>query len=915
MMMRKEIVVFFCFLGYLLFLPINLVSEPDTQGQDSRAHIIISGEAKELIMAARRAEQAKDWDQVVKNYQKAMELYPNYLIPSKAAGLLPIQRAEQQSLQDKLRSAPSGAERQPLQSRQGGIRFAPSGDEVYLGVKHFCRESIRLLPPEGQMVYRKLFNQIAQKSFELAVRHQDAVQMEGLADRYLYTTAGLDALNWSVQYYLEKGSWLEAASCLEKLLTHPETANPGLVIAQLGIVDAKGGEKNKSADFSVNNWTTYGGDNTRTKLMGPAFKTRPPQAWSFPLPLPNFSLAEFLSFHRPEIAPDVNKYLLYWPVVENGVIYLSTGTGIYALNLFPIESGPAPILSGHELLWKFEDISASRLLFEERLIFSPVVHQGLVYVNLVGAINKEDPVLNNLLYAKLPIPNRILAAFDSLNGRMKWKVGGYPDWASNSDNQPKAEEDGASGNDDFYFLQKASFPVPPAVEGDIGQGAVVYTPAIYTANPTDLPEHYVCCLDAATGQLRWKTFVASGLLETNLFNNPTRESVPLLITVDEQNIYYCSNIGVLAALDKKSGNIKWIKKYQQYQIPPTTDLTSPRLPLTWVNNPLLYISKPGGPNYLIGAPIDSPFLYVLEADNANELWKWDGAELGNGRYILGVYEGLLILSGENKLIALNIAKEGKREWVADFKDDPIVGKGALTSEEIYLGTVNGLYKLNAKNGKIISKLPWSTGSDNQPAADALAGNLIILDGILVTVSAQRLNVFYDYAAIEKWLMAQIQEKPDEPLLLQRLGQVCLQARQFEKAIAYFKKAIETVTQKTSSSDEQQLKNSLRKLIFNSYLALVEEIQRGVLDRENQLKAINCLKEAGNWAVDTSSQIEVNVRLAELYRTAQEWDNVVDLYQSLLQENPEVVYQTGQVWEFARDEINELIERLGRQVYA
>ena len=56
---------------------------------------------------------------------------------------------------------------------------------------------------------------------------------------------------------------------------------------------------------------------------------------------------------------------------------------------------------------------------------------------------------------------------------------------------------------------------------------------------TDPFQHYVLCLDPATGRILWSTYVASGGTEINLFGNSTRESLgsPVavaLATTDER---------------------------------------------------------------------------------------------------------------------------------------------------------------------------------------------------------------------------------------------------------------------------------------------------------------------------------------------------------------------------------------------
>ncbi|MCK4908996.1 MAG: PQQ-binding-like beta-propeller repeat protein, partial [Planctomycetes bacterium] len=908
MLNQKQIILFLIAVGLLVLVPAvhpgSVFSDDD---QISRAHIIVSHEARELIATARQAAEAKDWHRVVKNYQQALESYPEALIPSDA---------------DK---------------------------DVYVGVRYYCQSALRALPPEARRVYQNLFDPVARTFLERAERRQDIDLLRVIVERYFYTSVAQRALDLLAQHHLEKGELSAAINYLEKLAGRSEKSLPAQTVVQLAVAYAGTGEKDKLDELmetvrrdyrdarvmvgtkevflitfvrnfqrqlsalkkrAVNNWPTYAGDNTRTKLMGPPLKKLPPHAREITIPASKGSRGA-RPVPRSHVLPDPNQYPLYFPVIDDGIIYLSNGIALYAIDLFSLPDTSFPLekekAGGRSILKPpvKETAPTGRLLFEERMIFSPVVHQNMVYVNLVEEITRSETQLGDAIYVKLPIPNRSLMAIDRVTEKLKWSVGGQ--------------------NDGPDFLSKASFPMPPAVEGNLAEGASLYTAAIYTENPTDLPEHYLCSFDAASGRLRWKTFIVSGLLETNLFNNTTRESVASVVTLDEENVYYCSNMGVLAALDKKSGAIKWVKKYRQYHIPPTTDIRPPRLPLIWFNNPLLYVrsADQAGQDMLISTPVDSPFLYVVDPASGRELWKWDGTQLGNIRYLLGASQDILVLSGQNMLIALDLKAEGRRAWVAEIKNDRIAGKGALTAESVYLSTDQALKKFDLQTGKIISEWNWPGAEPGQisPQSPAprmfsgrRAGHCLILDNILVTVSAKQLNVFYEWPTIEKWLKQKLVADPNDPHLTRRLGQVYARSRKHEPAITFFKKALDLIKD-DSPLEDRALRIGLNYLIFRSYLDLAADLEKGVLDKENRDRAIAYLKQARTWTNNVDVRVEADVRLAELYQSGQDWRPAVKLYQSLLQENPDSFYRTQKVWGMAKNRINELIDQGGRSVYA
>jgi outer membrane protein assembly factor BamB len=306
------------------------------------------------------------------------------------------------------------------------------------------------------------------------------------------------------------------------------------------------------------------------------------------------------------------------------------------------------------------------------------------------------------------LPKRALFAFDRASGKILWAVGG----------QVNERE----------FLKKASFPMPPVIEKDT---ATVYAAAVYAENDTDLPQHYICAFNASTGELYWKTFITSGLLEINLFNNPAREIIGSALTIDNDTIYYCSNIGVVTAVDKFSGSVKWVKKYQQFEVPPTRNEYPAHLPLLWVNNPLLKMNYGSDKSALLVTPVDSAFLYALNPETGEEIWKWDGFDLGNIRYMLGTKGELLYLQGESNSICLNVAKEGKRVWVYP---GPFRGKGGLAENAVYFSTPDSLAMVHPTSGKILNIWNWANLQTHP-------GNIIIRNNQMLTTSKDTINLF------------------------------------------------------------------------------------------------------------------------------------------------------------------------------
>lgn len=690
-----------------------------TEIEPSRAYIRLSNEADNLIKAARKAETEKQWAIAVTNYHKAIEIYSQYVIN-----------------QSRLNNT--------VDNKNNGI---------YWGVQYICEKALQNLPPDGKKIYREIFEPIAKHIFEQGCTTDpntsklqiiDINKLLLLANQYSLTCQGQMSLIILMCWYLERAELYQAIQYYRKLSeTFPEIAGS---LPEAKIINAFLNKKNLSTATETaqagttksESWQTYAGNNTRSQIMShqDTKEILSSLFGFFTLPTQLVKLTQIpITMGYYNIMPVES--IPCFPVVNNGLVYLSTGLGIYVLELEPKEiKSSSPSTQGLDSSaeknnpykfkekWKFEiPLDENIQIFpEERTIHTATVSKNSqkLYVPLITAFEKYERKLG-YLDVKYPFPRRTLFAFDTLSGRILWTTQKIP--YDNKDNNP---------------LEDIVFPVAPAAEDD-----VLYLAGIHMVQQTDIPEHYLFALNGKNGEVYFKTFIASGILETNLFNNPSREPIASAVTVDKDNIYYCSQMGVIAAVDKYSGMLKWLKKYDQYAIPatsPNSALNPPRLPLRWVNNPIIYTdSLPANKTkgQIIVTAVDSPFIYAISTENGEELWRWnaDISQMGNIRYFIGIKDNLLIVSGESALICLNLEKDGKIEWIKDgYK---FIGKGAITDDKIYVSTTDkGILEIGLKTGKLLN---IHTASPEEKIYQA--GHLLLVNNFLITASPEQINIY------------------------------------------------------------------------------------------------------------------------------------------------------------------------------
>jgi outer membrane protein assembly factor BamB len=680
--------------------------------EPSHANIRLSQEAEELIQNARKEETEKQWITAVNDYQKASEIYSQYVINQS-----PVNNSKEAAL---------------------------GYNDLYWGVKYVCQSALRKLPLEGRKIYQQIFDPPAKHLFEqsgISINNNstsgfiDTVPLSVLSEKYPLTEYGEKALIVLIRWCLEESELYAASGYYKQLLAyHPESLDKLRPIESAIIVNYLNNKQlahiNKAGE-----WKTYSGNNTRSQLShSPSNENFTPYAY-FELPqiayLPNYQPYYYPPSSRPNTYSNA---IPYFPIVNNELIYIPAGLGICVLDLknpkLRITFDKSEIYK-LQANWKFFHISDSdtKTFFEERTINTATLSEdgARLYAPIITSFEEHEQQFG-YLEVKYPFPRRILYAFNTQTGRIMWTTDKIV--SENIDGDPK----------------NILFPVAPAVEDD-----VLYAAGINMAHQTDIPEHYVFALGSFSGKAYFKTFIASGILETNLFNNPSREPIASAVTVDDENIYYCSQMGAIVAIDKYSGTLKWLKKYEQYSLPPVDPnnpnsyVIPPRLPLRWINNPIIYtdFSKSGSSQsvdtnsgQIVFTAIDSPFIVMLSAKDGKEIWRLDAdaLQLGNIRYIIGIKDNLLIVSGESGVVCLDITKKGKIEWL--LQGHKFIGKGALTDNRLFITSDSSLLEIILETGKI-SKEYDLKANGRFPAS----GNILFSNNYLILTSSQQLSIY------------------------------------------------------------------------------------------------------------------------------------------------------------------------------
>jgi len=521
----------------------------------------------------------------------------------------------------------------------------------------YAQRRLLAFPERELAYYRTLKDAEAKLLFERARRHSSLPDYAEVAERYLATSWGDDALfalgNAALdegcfelaRYYFERirkyhrfseidrGALLpRLADCYKKLgdeeafrrvkgETAKLTSRDEKTKAYLSVLDRYRKrtppffEQRRNPDHvSMSDYTLF--PRPTTKLSSREF------IWSVPLP---FSKRDKISFLQPWV---VGNRLLYR--YKNTIVCRSLLTGVEKWSFVP---------AGH-IDWFDREWATSQHTPRVRVHFYPdqdlLVHDGLVFSSVV----KNGPSL---------------AVLDMLTGQLQWAAG------------PMAAMDERD-------LHTRYLCAPAA-----GQNCV-YAPYVYDDMEGDThlsSEAGIVCFESRTGKVLWKRRLAQltpRKFTISKFGRKIRiySSPP---TVAGGVIYHTTNTGLVAALDALSGRVRWITRYPHGQ--KIHDTEEP-VKYLWANRPP--IVKDGR---VYVTPVDGNQLLCLDAATGKVLWgqntyresfTFDHRAYWPCRGLIGVTSGGdLVVQTANRIVLVD-DETGKSVWsyqaVSPHKDPP-----------------------------------------------------------------------------------------------------------------------------------------------------------------------------------------------------------------------------------------------------
>lgn len=626
--------------------------------------------------------------------------------------------------------------------------FLVSVDEVeglYRGVQARTTELLQSLNENERSTYRELFEEKASNALKTARSRGNREELNTLAEQYPLTPSGQQALKELFRSYFKEGRFHQALKPLRsrfQFLDDPssraETAQKMVLCLSLtGRIRELTSFSQPISDELANQNIRWSDESIKLK----SFIDRRIEASKklSGTDTPHSKSAQTWSADRETGIPDVPLYKLFpgklqprvlftpspgasrqfrhtrlsrtrqgldhvegiYPSTFRNHIVLNNGISAWGWHIDPRndeqKTGPSWTLST-------ENIEGSDVMRDVRQLYigdtSPDGHYFCSLVTDVGATS--IPTMN--LRVRYPIPWRSLFSIDVSTGEVNWKHG---------------------GRSDAGFYKNASFP-----SGAVYRDGVLYAPVVKFQTSNQTPSIYAAAIDAASGELLWKTFITKNMLGTNLFENPTREVIPAAPIVDQETLYITTNTGMTAAFDLENGNPEWLYRYVRWGSVRTRGIYPRRQSTFWQNNLPTIVD-----NTLLITPTDSLRLLALDPKTGRIEWKQEQFELSDtlqefAEWVVPVDDNRYLISSQ-KSLAIFSATNGQQQSGVYNCPVPIEGRPVVTKTHIGLPTTKGIYliryrsKNDPNNLKLVEERRFQPGTRFQP------GNLFLTEKFLM----------------------------------------------------------------------------------------------------------------------------------------------------------------------------------------
>ncbi|MBV9123241.1 MAG: PQQ-binding-like beta-propeller repeat protein, partial [Planctomycetes bacterium] len=658
----------------------------------------------------------------------------------------------------------------------------------------------------------------------------DPQMLAEVAQKYLHTEAGAEATNLLGTYYLDRGGYVMAALCYERLLNHPSAGKlPALTLFKAALAFRHAGEqvnadhawdlliKNHpeglrlgdqlvsldrlhqelvqaslqgSAGLSRSDWPMWGGNAARSAQGYGGAPYLDDQVWPA-------KQTVHLSQTRTWIEETQdNQRTRGQPVIPAFCPIAAT---------IPTDKGPLPLViyrtyekvcavdarNGEvywdtlPLLWGLDNLLADpnkqMILNQWRQFYIQASCQNVVYENSVlGTMSTDNSRVYVIDDLALPPHPNYMQQFQWGNqptfGALKDGVNHNTLEAFELDSGKLAWEVGGK-EEDKNDLSGSFFLGPPLPLGG----------KLYVLNEKKSELRLLCLDPLKKGAVTWTQTLAN--VKDSLLQDVGRRVQAAQLAYGEGILVCPTNAGAILGVDLLTHSLVWAHSYRQ----PAPTNPAIKMGGMMVVNPQVLSQdwKASTPIIAEGKVVftapDGTLVHCLNLRDGQPLWT---ANRTDDLYVGGVYNGKVILVGRNSCRALNLT-DGKQVWRQDALGTPS-GQGVASKNVYYLPLKEGRDKepevcaLNIDTGAIIAH---SKSRKKLNGPTEIPGNLLFFEGDVISQTTTTLTAYPQLDVIRAQIDEHLRKNPQDPVGLTNRGEIKLDEGDWNGAVEDLRTAL------------------------------------------------------------------------------------------------------------------------------
>jgi outer membrane protein assembly factor BamB len=703
----------------------------------------------------------------------------------------------------------------------------------WVSVRYEANRILGEMPPAGRQFYELEYGTVARTALKKALANGDPRALAEVALRYLHTEAGTEANQLLATYYLDQGSYIQAALCFERLLARPGILEslPPLVLYKAALAFERTGDV-RNRDRAWNELTRrldrpgepplppalarLGLNRLRESLAlrGP---TRPGSGgtdWpmflgsvdrsavaegSAPFLEPRFSVetayeSKTRSYLEQATKPKNAILSGFYPLTIGGKLIYRSYLGVHCVQLQNESGGdPTPI-------WEWRtDVSLDDLM-RSQASYDPTgqtINLWLQsYLSVAPTILYDNTTLGtmstdgNFLYLieDLAVP----PAPALMDGRA---------FIVNRDqqNMPSVQLQPWTRHNRLTALDlskegKLEWSLPTIRDHDSVEAP--FTDTFFLGAPLPLGDRlYVlaeingeirllCLHPQNKGALEWSQPLCA-VESRKLPEDPVRRTQAAMLAYGEGILVCPTHAGAIIGVDLLTRSLLWAHSYQEMP-----DNPLPAAPAVIGNRGFRQYSQQPltPPSWASSAPIikdgrvvftapDADAVHCLRLRDGTLLWK---EQRSGDLYLAGVYRGKVVLVGRDFCRALNL-EDGKEVW--KVQTGMPSGRGVASASTYFLPLKTGeVWAVEIDTGKVLARSRSPKGE--------IPGNLVFHEGDVISQGVTRLTVYPQLSVRERTITERLAKNPKDPRGLLDRGELRLHQGSLRPAVEDLRTALD-----------------------------------------------------------------------------------------------------------------------------